>query len=167
MREFLHFCMRFLLLEKHTPFSGIKGKLKGKPPFCATKSPSNTCCSRGLRFVPKAGLEPARYRYQRILNPPRLPFHHSGPQAYYSMNQRVLQAGIGRKRKDCEALRFCVQDGCTLNNWCRPFQSRRHRNRQGPRIVRPIHCANNQISHRKQSEIHTVHVSAEKRCSPC
>ena len=28
--------------------------------------------------VPKVGLEPTRYRYQRILSPSRLPFHHFG-----------------------------------------------------------------------------------------
>ena len=33
---------------------------------------------RILAMVPKAGLEPARYRYQRILSPSRLPFHHFG-----------------------------------------------------------------------------------------
>ena len=29
-------------------------------------------------LVPKVGLEPTRYRYQRILSPSRLPFHHFG-----------------------------------------------------------------------------------------
>ena len=29
-------------------------------------------------MVPKVGLEPTRYRYQRILSPSRLPFHHFG-----------------------------------------------------------------------------------------
>lgn len=29
-------------------------------------------------MVPKAGLEPARYRYPRILSPVRLPFRHLG-----------------------------------------------------------------------------------------
>ena len=33
--------------------------------------------------VPKAGLEPARYRYQRILSPSRLPFHHFGKYREY------------------------------------------------------------------------------------
>ena len=28
--------------------------------------------------VPVVGLEPTRYRYQRILSPSRLPFHHTG-----------------------------------------------------------------------------------------
>ena len=28
--------------------------------------------------VPVVGLEPTRYRYQRILSPPRLPFQHTG-----------------------------------------------------------------------------------------
>ena len=35
----------------------------------------------GGNMVPKVGLEPTRYRYQRILSPPRLPFHHFG--TYY------------------------------------------------------------------------------------
>ena len=34
-------------------------------------------------MVPKAGLEPARYRYQRILSPSRLPFHHFGKYREY------------------------------------------------------------------------------------
>ena len=29
-------------------------------------------------MVPKVGLEPTRYHYQRILSPSRLPFHHFG-----------------------------------------------------------------------------------------
>ena len=29
-------------------------------------------------MVPVVGLEPTRYRYQRILSPSRLPFHHTG-----------------------------------------------------------------------------------------
>ena len=29
-------------------------------------------------LVPKVGLEPTRYRYQRILSPSRLPVHHFG-----------------------------------------------------------------------------------------
>ena len=36
-----------------------------------------------LNMVPKAGLEPARYRYQRILSPSRLPFHHFGKYGEY------------------------------------------------------------------------------------
>ncbi len=31
-----------------------------------------------LLLVPVVGLEPTRYRYQRILSPPRLPFQHTG-----------------------------------------------------------------------------------------
>ena len=31
-----------------------------------------------LFMVPVVGLEPTRYRYQRILSPSRLPFHHTG-----------------------------------------------------------------------------------------
>lgn len=38
-------------------------------------------CSIQLSYwrilVLTVGLEPTRYRYQRILNPPRLPFHHA------------------------------------------------------------------------------------------
>lgn len=33
---------------------------------------------QAIILVPKAGLEPARCRQQRILSPPRLPFHHFG-----------------------------------------------------------------------------------------
>ena len=33
---------------------------------------------RTLAMVPVVGLEPTRYRYQRILSPSRLPFHHTG-----------------------------------------------------------------------------------------
>ena len=32
-----------------------------------------TACGHGRYLVPVAGLEPARYRYQRILSPSRLP----------------------------------------------------------------------------------------------
>ena len=36
-------------------------------------------------MVPKAGLEPARCRHQRILSPSRLPFHHFGAPAEISI----------------------------------------------------------------------------------
>ena len=46
-----------------------------------------SCSEKSLRersgvhggLVPVVGLEPTRYRYQRILSPSRLPFHHTGP----------------------------------------------------------------------------------------
>ena len=46
------------------------------PPQVIKKS---TCIKQVLLYlVPKAGLEPARCRQQRILSPSRLPFHHTG-----------------------------------------------------------------------------------------
>ena len=41
------------------------------------KNPPQTAY-RLRRVVPVVGLEPTRYRYQRILSPSRLPFHHFG-----------------------------------------------------------------------------------------
>ena len=38
------------------------------------------------------GLEPARYRYQRILNPPRLPFRHSGNIGQFITTVFIVQA---------------------------------------------------------------------------
>ena len=38
----------------------------------------NTVIGISLSLVPKVGLEPTRYHYQRILSPSRLPFHHFG-----------------------------------------------------------------------------------------
>ena len=37
-----------------------------------------------LFLVPVVGLEPTRYRYQRILSPSRLPFHHAGISSWHS-----------------------------------------------------------------------------------
>ena len=45
-------------------------------------------------MVPMAGLEPARYHYQRILSPPRLPFHHTGiflQQEYDTIIVEIIQ----------------------------------------------------------------------------
>ena len=43
-----------------------------------------------VALVPKVGLEPTRYHYQRILSPSRLPFHHFGGSLtkliYYNSN---------------------------------------------------------------------------------
>ena len=49
-----------------------------------------------LSLVPVVGLEPTRYRYQRILSPSRLPFHHTGKLLIYytpvcTKNQEGLQ----------------------------------------------------------------------------
>ena len=49
--------------------SDLTAKTKGKG--CATSNAHPF-------MVPKVGLEPTRYRYQRILSPSRLPFHHAG-----------------------------------------------------------------------------------------
>ena len=45
-------------------------------------------------MVPKVGLEPTRYHYQRILSPSRLPFHHFGFRKlyYYTAFKIKLQA---------------------------------------------------------------------------
>ena len=56
------------------------------PAFCTEmgSSPIGTIKKKGAAFasfffvVPVVGLEPTRYRYQRILSPPRLPFQHTG-----------------------------------------------------------------------------------------
>src|SRR5690606_23799996 len=48
------------------------GKISPSPSGLATGT-----TGQGM-VVPEAGLEPARHRWQRILNPSCLPFHHSG-----------------------------------------------------------------------------------------
>lgn len=45
-------------------------------------------------MVPEAGLEPARHRCQRILNPPRLPFRHSGNEIYCITDDTEMQEEI-------------------------------------------------------------------------
>ena len=40
---------------------------------------------RYLPFMPEKGLEPPPRYQERILNPPRLPFRHSGLGYYYSI----------------------------------------------------------------------------------
>ena len=38
------------------------------------------------------GLEPTRYRYQRILSPSRLPFHHTGKLLdYYTLRKAKIK----------------------------------------------------------------------------
>ena len=41
-------------------------------------NPTEDLATRPCQGVPAAGLEPARYRYQWILSPPRLPFRQAG-----------------------------------------------------------------------------------------
>ena len=44
------------------------------------------------QMVPVVGLEPTRYRYQRILSPSRLPFHHTGKLLdYYTLRKAKNQ----------------------------------------------------------------------------
>ncbi len=43
-----------------------------------TRLPLGRFGSDYIALVPAVGLEPTRYRYQRILSPSRLPFHHTG-----------------------------------------------------------------------------------------
>ena len=50
-----------------------------------------------LVMVPKVGLEPTRYHYQRILSPSRLPFHHFGSTRkliHYNAIEKKKQAFI-------------------------------------------------------------------------
>lgn len=51
-----------------------------------------------VNLVPKAGLEPAHHRWQRILSPPRLPFRHSGK------HTRVIVATYENKGGICTAV---------------------------------------------------------------
>ena len=44
-------------------------------------------------LVPVVGLEPTRYRYQRILSPPRLPFQHTGIFNFYTAMDEIPNIG--------------------------------------------------------------------------
>ena len=77
-------------MESYHPYWTVKPKkaeelhMTKSQKTSALNSLSNAV--RALAMVPKAGLEPARYRYQRILSPSRLPFHHFGMnKKYYSI----------------------------------------------------------------------------------
>ena len=47
----------------------------------------------GSLLVPVVGLEPTRYRYQRILSPPRLPFQHTGIFNFYTAMDEIPNIG--------------------------------------------------------------------------
>ena len=52
--------------------------LRVQVPSIYQKNKGTKLCWLPLFLVPVVGLEPTRYRYQRILSPSRLPFHHTG-----------------------------------------------------------------------------------------
>ena len=64
------------LLRKRWPLKHLRCSRVLRTPLPQNKSASQVTCAFVL--VPAAGLEPARYCYQRILSPSRLPFHHAG-----------------------------------------------------------------------------------------
>ena len=58
--------------------------------------------------VPVVGLEPTRYRYQRILSPPRLPFQHTGifNFALPWTKFRILEGSRNAGRDICSIIRY-------------------------------------------------------------
>ena len=51
------------------------------------------------RMVPVVGLEPTRSRPRRILNPLRLPFHHTGP-LYFPWDPRVRYPAYSQQKTE-------------------------------------------------------------------
>ena len=72
------------------------------------------------RMVPVVGLEPTRSRPRRILNPLRLPFHHTGGNKSYNRGRCVdLQDKFFRQKAQKNG-RFIAESSALVGRVCQP-----------------------------------------------